>query len=67
MQFSFLLNSIRSRKRFSKWLRASKLKDIDVIKQYYGYSNKKASEALNVLTKSQIDYIKERLSKGGKK
>ena len=66
MQFSFLLNSIRSRKRFSKWLRASKLKDIDVIKQYYGYSNKKASEALNVLTKSQIDYIKERLSKGGK-
>ena len=67
MQFSFLLNSIRSRKRFSKWLRASKLKDLDVIKQYYGYSNKKASEALNVLTKSQIDYIKERLSKGGKK
>lgn len=66
MQFSFLLNSIRSRKRFSKWLRASKLKDIDVIKQYYGYSNKKASEALNV-SKSQIDYIKERLSKGGKK
>ena len=67
MQFSFLLNSIRSRKRFSKWLRASKLKDIDVIKQYYGYSNKKASEALNVLTKSQIDYINERLSKGGNK
>ena len=67
MQFSFLLNTIRNKKRFSKWLKASKLKDIDVIKQYYGYSNKKASEALNILTKSQIDYIKERLYKGGKK
>ena len=67
MQFSFLLNTIRNKKRFSKWLTKSKIKDIDVIKQYYGYSNKKASEALNILTKSQIDYIKERLYKGGKK
>ena len=67
MQFSFLINTIRSQKRFSKWLKASKLKDLDVVKQYYGYSNKKASEALNILTKSQIDYIKERLYKGGRK
>ena len=67
MQFSFLLNTIRNKKRFSKWLTKSKIKDIDVIKQYYGYSNKKASEALNILTKSQIDYIKERLYKGGRK
>ena len=67
MQFSFLLNTIRNKKRFSKWLKASKLKDLDVVKQYYGYSNKKASEALNILTKSQIDYIKERLYKGGRK
>ena len=48
-------------------MKASKLKDLDVVKQYYGYSNKKASEALNILTKSQIDYIKERLYKGGRK
>ena len=66
-QFSFLLNTIRNKKRFSKWLKASKLKDLDVVKQYYGYSNKKESEALNILTKSQIDYIKERLYKGGRK
>ena len=66
-QFSFLLNTIRNKKRFSKWLNATKLKDLDLEKQYYGYSNKKASEALNILTKSQIDYIKERLYKGGKK
>jgi len=67
MQFSFFLNSIKSRKRFSKWLKASKIKDLDVIKQHFGYSNKKAQEVLSILTKEQIDYIKERLYKGGKK
>ena len=67
MQFSFFLNSIKSRKRFSKWLKASKLKDLDVVKQHFGYSNKRAQEALSILTKEKIDYIKERLYKGGKK
>ena len=55
MQFSFFLNSIKSRKRFSKWLKASKIKDLDVIKQHFGYSNKKAQEVLSILTKEQID------------
>ena len=67
MQFSFLLNSIRRRKRFSKWLKSSKMKNLDIVKQYYGYSNKRAQEALSVLTKKQIDYIKEKLYKGGDK
>ena len=67
MQFSFYLNSIKSRKRFSKWLKASKIKDLDVIKQHFGYSNKRAQEVLSILTKEQIDYIKERLYKGGRK
>jgi len=67
MQFSFYLNSIKSRKRFSKWLKSSKIKDLDVIKQYFGYSNNRAREALSVLNKKQIDYIKEKLYKGGKR
>ena len=67
MQFSFLINTIRSQKRFSKWLKASKIKDLDVVKTYFGYSNNRAREALSVLTKSQIDYIKEKLYKGGKR
>jgi len=67
MQFSFYLNSIKSRKRFSKWLKSSKIKDLDVVKQHFGYSNKKAQEALSLMTKKQIDYIKERLYKGGGK
>ena len=67
MQFSFYLKSIKSRKRFSKWLKSSKIKDLDVVKQHFGYSNKKAQEALSLMTKKQIDYIKERLYKGGRK
>ena len=67
MQFDFLLNSIRPRKRFSKWLRANKLKNLDVIKKYYGYSNEKGKEALDLFTKEQIEYIKKRLYQGGKK
>ena len=67
MQFSFLINTIRSQKRFSKWLRASKIKDLEAIKEYYKYSNNRAKEALSILTKEQVDYIKEKISKGGKR
>jgi hypothetical protein len=65
MQYSFLLNSIRSKKRFSPFLRASKLKDIDLVKEYYGYSNEKAKTVLDILTKDQLKLIKEKLYKGG--
>ena len=67
MQYSFLLNSIRSKKRFSPFLRASKLKDIECVKEYYGYSNEKAKSALDILTKEQLKLIKARLYKGGTK
>ena len=67
MQFQFLLNSIRSKKRYSPFLRSSKLKDLDVIKEYYGYNNDKAKSALDILTKDEIKLIKEKLYKGGTK
>ena len=67
MQFAFLLNTIRPRKRFSKWLKASKLANLELVKQYYKYNNKKAQIALDLLTKQQVDYIKDKLHKGGKK
>ena len=67
MQYWFLLNSIRSKKRFSPFLRASKLKDIDLVKEYYGYSNEKAKTVLDILTKDQLKLIKEKLYKGGTK
>ncbi len=67
MQFQFLLNSIRSKKRYSPFLRAEKLNDLDVVKEYYGYNNEKAKSALDILTKDEVKLIKEKLFKGGKK
>jgi hypothetical protein len=67
MQYSFYLNSLRKRKRFSPWLRKDKVKDLECVKQYYGYSNEKASQALKILNKTQLDFIKQRLETGGTK
>ena len=67
MQFQFLLNSIRSKKRYSPFLRARKLKDIECVKEYYGYNNEKAKTALDILTKKELKLIKEKLYKGGTK
>ena len=67
MQYSFYLNTLRKKKRFSPWLRKDKVTDLEIIKQYYGYSNEKASNALKILTPEQINFIKQRLETGGLK
>lgn len=66
MQYAFYLNSIRKKKRFSPWIRKDKVEDLELVKQYYGYSNEKASQALKILNNTQINFIKQRLEKGGK-
>ena len=65
MQYSFYLNSVRKRKRFSPWLRKDKVTDLECVKQYYGYSNEKAYQALKILDKKQLNFIKQRLETGG--
>ena len=65
LQFKFLLNIVRKKKRFSKWVKPTTDSNVDVIKEYYGYSNEKAKSALDILTKEQLKLIKERLYKGG--
>tara|TARA_R100001440_G_scaffold31287_2_gene49654 strand:- start:366 stop:752 length:387 start_codon:yes stop_codon:yes gene_type:complete len=67
LQYSFYLNTVRKRKRFSPWLRKDKINDLDYVKKYYGYSNQKALQVLKILSHEQIDYIKQRLEIGGKK
>ena len=67
LQYSFYLNSLRKRKRFSPWLRKEKVEDLELVKQYYSYSNEKASQALKVLNKEQLKFIKKRLETGGTK
>ena len=66
LQFDFLLNSLRTRKRYTPWLKAKKLKNLEYVKEYYGYSNEKAKSALNILNDEQISAIKIKLNKGGR-
>ena len=67
LQYDFLINIVRPRKRFSPWGKKQKVKDLDLVKKYYGYSSDKAIQALRILTPKQLDYIKDKLNKGGKK
>ena len=66
LQFDFFLNSIRPRKRYTPWMKAKKVKDLEYVKEYYGYSNEKAKSALEILNDEQIKTIKNSLNKGGK-
>ena len=67
LQFDFFINIIRKRKRFSKWLKPETVSDVEVVKEYYGYSNEKARQALTLLTSEQIDELKKKVYKGGRK
>ena len=66
LQFDFLINSLRPRKRYTPWLKAKKLENLEYVKEYYGYSNEKAKAALDILNDEQISAIKTRLNKGGR-
>ena len=66
LQFDFLLNTLRTRKRYTPWLKAKKEKYLEYVKEYYGYSNEKAKSALNILNDEQIKTIMNSLDKGGK-
>lgn len=65
LQYDFLLNSIPAKKRFNKWIKTETVDNIDIIKEYYGYSDEKAKQALDVLTPEQISDIRNLLFKGG--
>ena len=67
LQFSFLINIIRKRKRFSKWIKPEIENDVEVVKRYYGYSNEKARQILPLLTPQQIQIIRNKVNKGGRK
>ena len=67
LQYDFFINTVRSRKRFSPWGKKEKVDDLELVKQYYGYSNEKAKQALRILTPTQIDFIRSKLNTGGKK
>ena len=67
LQYDFLLNIVRKRKRFSKWNKPDDVGNLEVVKEYYGYSNEKAKSILPLLTPEQVEIIKQRMYKGGTK
>ena len=67
LQFDFFINIIRKRKRFSKWFKAEQISDLETVKEYYGYSNEKARQVLTLLSTDQINELKTKVVKGGRK
>ena len=66
-QFSFFLNTIPKKRRFSKWHKKdADSESLTLVKEYFGYSSEKALEALSILSDEQLSMIKEKLYKGGK-
>ena len=67
LQYDFFINSINPRKRFSPWAKKSQVEYLDAIKEYYGYNDDKALQALRILSKTQLEHIKKLVDKGGKR
>ena len=67
LQYHFLINIIRKKKRFSKWLKPREVDNLELIKEYYGYSNEKAKSVLTLFNNEQIELLKQRIYKGGKR
>ena len=65
LQYDFLLNSLRPRKRFAKWIKPEQNENLEIVMEYFGYNRVKAERAILALTKEQIIMIKEKIIKGG--
>lgn len=67
LQYDYLINSIRKKKRYNKWAKANKTSPrVEIIKEYYGYSEQHAVEVLPLMSKEHLDFMKGKLDKGGK-
>jgi len=67
LQFDFFINIIKKKKRWSKWVKPQEVANLELIKEYYGYSNEKAKSALSLMSNEQIEELKNRIYKGGKR
>lgn len=68
LQYHYLINNVRGYRRpFQKWLKKETVDNLNLVKEYYNYSNEKAKEAMSILTDDQINEIKKKLDKGGLK
>ena len=66
LQNDFLINTVRKKRRFAKWMKPLSSDDLEVVKKYYGYSNEKARQVLPLLNSDQMGQLTQRMYKGGK-
>lgn len=64
MQYDYYLYTITKRKRFSKWIKSEENKDLEIVKEVYGYSDSKAKEVMDMLP---MDKLRDLVQKGGQK
>jgi len=67
LQYDFFINIVRPKKRYAPWLRKDTINSLELVKEYYGYSDEKARVALKILTDDQLEYIAKRMDRGGKR
>ena len=65
LQYDFFINTVRPKKRFSPWDKKDKIDDLELIQKYYGNSVEKARQVIDILSRQQLDYIKDKLNTGG--
>jgi len=66
LQYDFLLNIVRPKKRYAKWSKKDNDGDVLIVKEYFGYNDTKARQALSILTPEQLTQIRITLQKGGR-
>jgi len=64
LQYDYLLNSVRPKKRYAKWVKATDSDDLEIVRLYFNYSTNKALQALNVLTPKQLEHITNKVTRG---
>ena len=64
LQYEYLLNSIRPKKRFAKWVKTMDSDDLEMVKLFYNYSTKKALQALAILTPNDLCHITRKVTRG---
>ena len=67
LQYHYLLNTIRKRRRFAKWIKPEKIDDLKIVMEYYQVSRAKAEEYLNILSNREVEHIRKKMNKGGVK
>jgi hypothetical protein len=65
MQYDYLQNSIRKRKRYTKWLKQELEEEIELLSKHYSFSYLKAKEIHGLISKEELESIKKQYFEGG--